>query len=345
MKRTCSRLPKSGRCVDRLSERYAALKSDADAQAALSEWNSAANTSFTIKPSSYFLNSVKKLEQLEKTVVSEKIPLRREGNSYYATAVINGKAQEMIVDTGASSVVLPYKVAVECGWKPEDSTIPIIATVADGSKVKSKLAVLDSVRVGKFKAEHVECCVLPEDAKNAPLLLGMTFLSKFNFSINGNELVLSKIDSELHGDPAQKDPREQEHPQAAKERQDRHAVRFQRLTAPAARLDCGGERVKTSESTPVAFAAQIRGEIGSCGRFCRSLICPTFRSLSLYSLTADCAWTSLVRTCVRCGSLAADFVSLCRLQSHLRSLLDGTASRRSVGCSLWPPWRAAAVTR
>ncbi len=182
--------------VDRLSERYAALKADADAQAALTEWNSAANTSFTIKPSSYFLNSVKKLEQLEKTVVSEKIPLRREGNSYYATAVINGKAQEMIVDTGASSVVLPYKVAVECGWKPEDSTITIIATVADGSKVKSKLAVLDSVRVGKFKAEHVECCVLPEDAKNAPLLLGMTFLSKFNFSINGNELILSKIDSE-----------------------------------------------------------------------------------------------------------------------------------------------------
>jgi hypothetical protein len=87
-------------------------------------------------------------------------------------------------------------VAVECGWKPEDSSITMIATIADGSKVKSKLAVLDSVRVGKFTAEHVECCVLPPEAKNAPLLLGMTFLSKFNFSINGTELVLSKIDGE-----------------------------------------------------------------------------------------------------------------------------------------------------
>jgi clan AA aspartic protease (TIGR02281 family) len=182
--------------VDRLSERYGALKSDAAAQAALSEWNSAANTSFTIKPSSYFLNSVKKLGQLEKTVISEKIPLRREGNSYYATVVVNGKAQEMIVDTGATQVVLPHNVAVDCGWKPEDSTITMIATIADGSKVKSKLAVLDSVRVGKFTAEHVECCVLPAEAKNAPLLLGMTFLSKFNFSINGSELVLSKIGDE-----------------------------------------------------------------------------------------------------------------------------------------------------
>ncbi len=183
--------------VDRLSDRYAALKSDADAQAALAEWNSAADTSFTIKPSSAFLNYVKKLEQLEKTVISEKIPLRREGNSYYATVVVNGKApQDMIVDTGANSVVLPYKVALECGLKPEESAVTVIATVADGSKVKSKLVNLESVRVGKFTAENVECVVLPAEAKNAPMLLGMTFLSKFNFSINGTELILSKIEGE-----------------------------------------------------------------------------------------------------------------------------------------------------
>jgi aspartyl protease family protein len=183
--------------VDRLSERYTALKSDSDAQSALAEWNSAANTSFELKPSTYFLNSVKKLEVLEKTVVSEKIPLRREGNSYYATVVINGKQpEEMIVDTGANSVVLPYKVAVECGAKPDDSAQAVTATVADGSKVKSKLVVLDSVRVGKFTAERVQCVVLPPEAKNAPTLLGMTFLSRFNFSINGTELVLSKIESE-----------------------------------------------------------------------------------------------------------------------------------------------------
>jgi hypothetical protein len=74
--------------------------------------------------------------------------------------------------------------------------VPVIATVADGSKVNSKQVVLDSVRVGKFKAEHVECVVLPPEAKNAPTLLGMTFLSRFNFSINGTELVLSKIESD-----------------------------------------------------------------------------------------------------------------------------------------------------
>jgi predicted Ser/Thr protein kinase len=63
--------------IDRLSERYTALQSDADAQKALADWNAAANTSFKLKPSSYFLNSVKKLESLEKTVDTEEIPPRR----------------------------------------------------------------------------------------------------------------------------------------------------------------------------------------------------------------------------------------------------------------------------
>jgi clan AA aspartic protease (TIGR02281 family) len=180
--------------VDRLSERYKALKSDTDVQKALADYNSIANTNLEIKPSTYFVSSVKKLEQLEMTVVSEKIPLRREGNRYYASVVINGKSpQEMIVDAGATSVVLPYQVAVECGVKPEEATITVTVTLADWSRVKSKQVVLDSVRVGKLTAEHVECLVLPSEAQNAPAILGMSFLSRFNFSINGQELVLSKI--------------------------------------------------------------------------------------------------------------------------------------------------------
>ncbi|HXY32808.1 MAG TPA: retropepsin-like aspartic protease [Planctomycetaceae bacterium] len=193
--------------VDKLSQRYKDLKEDADAQKALAEWNQAANTSLEIKPSSYFLSSIKKLQVLEKTVDSEKIPLRREGNSYYATVVVNGKQpQEMVVDTGASSVVLPYNVAMECGVKPDDSSIPVEATIADGSKVKAKLVTLDSVRIGKFKAEKVECAVLPEGAKNAPTLLGMTYLSRFKFSIDGTELVLSQIVDD-HASPKPKKAR------------------------------------------------------------------------------------------------------------------------------------------
>ena len=193
--------------VDRLSERYKELKGDRDAQNALAEWNSAANTSFELKPSTFFLNGVKKLEVLEKTVQTDKIPLRREGNSYYATVVINGKqTEDMVVDTGANSVVLPYKVAVECGLKL-DSAVPVVAMVADGSKVDSKKVVLDSVRVGKFTADHVECVVLPPEARTGHMLLGMTFLSRFNVSINGTELVLTKLDGDQAAAKPKKKPR------------------------------------------------------------------------------------------------------------------------------------------
>ncbi len=183
--------------ADRLSSKYVELEKDEDAQSAVREWNAAANTSFEIKPSRAFQAELKRLADLEKSVISEKIPLRREGNSYYASVVVNGDhAVEMVVDTGASSLVLPYKTAMDCGVKIDDSAMAVQMIVASGAKFKSKLVTLDSVRVGKFTAEKVECVVLPPEATNAPVLLGMTFLGRFNFSINGTDLVLSKIDVE-----------------------------------------------------------------------------------------------------------------------------------------------------
>jgi predicted aspartyl protease len=85
---------------------------------------------------------------------------------------------------------------MECGVKIDNSTIAVQMVVASGAKFKSKLVTLDSVRVGKFTAEKVECLILPPEATNAPILLGMTYLGRFNFTINGTELALSKVDVE-----------------------------------------------------------------------------------------------------------------------------------------------------
>jgi len=183
--------------ADRISAKYADLEKDEEAKTALRDWNAAAKTSFEIKPSRMFQSGLKQLAGLEKTVISEKVPLRREGNSYYASVVVNGDhAVEMVVDTGASSMVLPYKTALDCGVKIDASAMTVQMIVASGAKFKSKLVTLDSVRVGTSIAEKVECVVLPAEATNAPILLGMTFLGRFNFSINGTELVFSKTDVE-----------------------------------------------------------------------------------------------------------------------------------------------------
>jgi aspartyl protease family protein len=183
--------------ADRLAAKYSELEKDEDAQSALKEWNAAANASLQIQPSRLFQAGLKRIADLEKSVVLEKIPLHREGNSFYATAMVNGDHfVDMVVDTGASSIVLPYKTAMECGVKIDASAVPVQMIVASGAKFKSKLVTLDSVKVGQFTAQKVECIVLPPEATNAPVLLGMTFLGRFNFSINGTELVLSKIEGE-----------------------------------------------------------------------------------------------------------------------------------------------------
>ena len=192
-------LAETHRLVDRISERYAALKSDPDVQGALAAWNSAANSSLELRPSPFFLDSVKLLESFKESVIVERIQLRHE-SKYYATVAINGKPAVLMVDTGASSVVLPYKVAEECGVKPEAATTMIV-TVADGSQVKCKQVVLDSVRIGQFTANRVACVVLPPEAKDPSKLLGMSFLSRFNFSIDGTDLVLSKIVREHSATP------------------------------------------------------------------------------------------------------------------------------------------------
>jgi clan AA aspartic protease (TIGR02281 family) len=184
--------------ADQVAEKYAELEKDEEAQSTLKEWNVAAKSSLEIKPSRLFQAGLKRISDLEKTVVSEKIPLRREGNSLFATVVVNGDhVVDMVVDTGASSLVLPYRTAMECGVKIDATAMPVQMIVASGTKFKSKLVTLDSVKVGKFAAQKVECIVLPPEATNAPILLGMTFLGRFNFSINGTDLVLSKIDGEL----------------------------------------------------------------------------------------------------------------------------------------------------
>jgi len=183
--------------ADRVAARYAEIEKDEAVQSAVREWNEAAKTSFELKPSRTFQAALKRIADLEKTFKSEKIPLRREGNSYYATVVVNGDhTVEMVVDTGANSLVLPYKTAMECGVKVDESALPVQMIVASGAKFKCKLVTLDSVRVGQFTAQKVECVVLPPEATNAPVLLGMTFLGRYNFSINGTELVISKVDVE-----------------------------------------------------------------------------------------------------------------------------------------------------
>jgi clan AA aspartic protease (TIGR02281 family) len=107
------------------------------------------------------------------------------------TALINGKQAKLLVDTGASYVYLNRSFALGAGIpiKPGDT---IVSLTANG-KVISNSSRISTLQVGGTTAKGVTCAV--QGVGVPPLegidgLLGLSFLSRFKFSVDGRQLVL-----------------------------------------------------------------------------------------------------------------------------------------------------------
>jgi aspartyl protease family protein len=191
--------------AEEITRQWTQLGDDREARASLDKVNQALGAKFVLKPSASFAANVKQLKAMEDAVSSEAIKLENESNSLWVTVTINGKdKQRMIVDSGATSLSLSHAAARNLGIKIGADGIPIRVGLADGRKVPGTIIKLDSVRVGKFTVEDVECCVLGPEAPEAPPLLGMSFLGQFKFEVDAQqaELKLVKVDS---GEPIPKD--------------------------------------------------------------------------------------------------------------------------------------------
>jgi aspartyl protease family protein len=184
--------------ADSVSEKWTKLAADSDLKAAVDSANEATGKKLKLSPSPAFIGEEKRLEALEHTVLSESIPLTNDGSSLLVGVTINGKHHtDMTVDSGSTSMLLPYAMAKEMGMEPKSSDPKVTCVLADGSEVEATRLKLDSVRVGKFTVDGVDCCVLERRAVNATPLLGMSFLGNFNFTIDKQkaELRMVKVDS------------------------------------------------------------------------------------------------------------------------------------------------------
>jgi clan AA aspartic protease (TIGR02281 family) len=183
---------------DKVKAKYDALAADAEVTQAIDEFNKDADKKLALGPTSGFTAAGRKLKNLEKVVLSESINLRRgPGGLWYVSVVFNGKyAEEMAIDTGASIIALPAKMAKDAGLTPAADAPTMQLTMADGHTVQGRMIYADKVRVGKFTAEHVECSVLPAEFSEAAPLLGLSFWRNFIFKIDNEKakLVMSKID-------------------------------------------------------------------------------------------------------------------------------------------------------
>ncbi len=108
---------------------------------------------------------------------------------FFASGVVNGNSVRFLVDTGASTVVLPRSLALRAGVVLENANVVGVST-ANG-RVRASRVLLNTVRVGGLTANMVEAIIM-EDAQLPVALLGMSFLKRTNMKNEGDRLTLSQ---------------------------------------------------------------------------------------------------------------------------------------------------------
>jgi aspartyl protease family protein len=93
-----------------------------------------------------------------------------------------GIVVSLLVDTGATTLVLPESMMQRLGFSREALQDGISQTAAGSVPVKTGL--LRSVRVGDVSAENVPVSFISDQKLNGARLLGMSFLNRFRFSLD-----------------------------------------------------------------------------------------------------------------------------------------------------------------
>jgi aspartyl protease family protein len=116
--------------------------------------------------------------------------LRRAWDGHYrAEAEVNGVRLQLMVDTGASLVLLPYETARAIGIDPQDLDYSVPVTTANGRSTVAPVR-LSSIKIGPIAVFDVEAAVAhPEQLSTG--LLGMSFLERLSeTSFRGDRLIL-----------------------------------------------------------------------------------------------------------------------------------------------------------
>ena len=182
--------------VDGALRKYAELGRDDSIKIALNALNSKTKTPLKLGPSRGFDESVKQLVSREKFVLSKAVELRPRGGVFEVDVTLNGKeTTPMIFDTGAGLVTLSAEFAAKIGLSPTASDQTVQLHDASGGVTAAKLMTIDTVRVGPFTVNHVECAVLPPNKRDVPLLLGQSFINQFTHKVDNGRLLLSKVET------------------------------------------------------------------------------------------------------------------------------------------------------
>ena len=110
---------------------------------------------------------------------------------YYASAEVNGRPIDVLVDSGASIVALTYEDAYRAGLSVRDSDYTHRVNTANGP-ARVAPVTLDRVSIGDITVRNVPAAV-SEPGKLGTSLLGMSFLGRLQqIDIRSGVLVLKE---------------------------------------------------------------------------------------------------------------------------------------------------------
>jgi len=119
--------------------------------------------------------------------------LRRDPRSgqFETTGLVNGSETLFLVDTGASSVVLPYEEAINIGFTDNDLNFVLQVSTANGSTFVAPIR-LNAVKIGEIVVNDIRAAVSKPGELDTGLL-GLTFLDRLeSYSVSGDVLTLRK---------------------------------------------------------------------------------------------------------------------------------------------------------
>ena len=119
------------------------------------------------------------------------ISFRRSDNGHFMVqAIVNGTSVPMLVDTGASSVVLTYEDAKRAGLSPENMTFSSPVNTANGRTLAARIW-LSRITVGGIGEQRILAMVAQEGALRESLL-GMSYLDRLgSWSVSGDKLTMT----------------------------------------------------------------------------------------------------------------------------------------------------------
>jgi aspartyl protease family protein len=114
---------------------------------------------------------------------------RGQGGEFALQAKINGVTTPMVIDTGATSVVLTYETAKAAGLPLELLDYDVDLETAGGHTKAARLT-LDRLAIGKLVERSVPALVVPH-GKMKTNLLGMSFLDRLeSWEVHADNLML-----------------------------------------------------------------------------------------------------------------------------------------------------------